>query len=257
MLTAISSIRTRLALAAVILSSSLFLASCLKDHDSNQVNTPVAGLMAFNLSPDQSAAGFAISGSYLTNVPLAYTNYTGNYLSVYTGARSVAAFEYQGQRVLAETPGNFEEGKYYSAFLVGADSSYRTVLANDDLDTLSGTSGQAFVRYVNAITDSVNAPNVKVTVGGADVVNRAATYATVSDFVPVAPGDITVAVSGQNGVSATRTFAVEARKVYTVLLVGEPGNLAAPVEIKYITNGELSADAARTPSNSGRSVVTQ
>ena len=46
--------------------------SCKKDLNVNTPAIPVAGLMAFNVIPDNGAVGFSISGNPLTNYPLLF-----------------------------------------------------------------------------------------------------------------------------------------------------------------------------------------
>ena len=113
-----------------------------------------AGLMAFNLSPDKPAIGIALSGSNLTNAALGYTNYTGGYLNIYSGSRTIEAYDAGGGNTFTASDYNFEQNKYYSLFIVGKDSAYRNIVVNDQLDSLSANSGKAFIRYVNAVPDS-------------------------------------------------------------------------------------------------------
>jgi hypothetical protein len=225
--------------------TSLILTSCFKDKNNDTSNTPVAGLMAFNLAPGSSVA-FSLSGSVLNNNPLSYTAYTGGYLSIYPGQRSVEAFDSYSNRgsAIAAVDGNFEVDKYYSVFLVGADSSFKNILVADNIDSLSASSGKAFIRYVNAIPDSLTPPTVTVTAGGSNIVNAPALFAGVSEFVGVTPGEINITVKNSAGIDAGRTITVEQKKVYTILLTGIPGSSTTPVEIKYITNGLLDDEAA-------------
>ena len=242
-------------MTAVLFASSLLFSSCMKDHDDQPgTDTQVAGLMAFNLAPQQNAAGFALSGTALTNVPLSYTSFTGTYLGIYPGARTLEVYNPYTGSVIANSPGDFAAGKYYSAFLMGADSSYRSVVVADEVDSLSGTSGQAYVRYVNAIPDSLSTPTLRITAGGNSLVNGPARYGTVSGFSAVTPGDLSVSLNNEGNINVSRNIQVEARKIYTLLLVGRPGSGETPVSIKYVSNGTLSADSTARTSSTGRSV---
>src|SRR5687768_5194748 len=70
----------RNAVAAIsVIAMGVLLPSCLKDDDNQPVDIPAAGLMAFNLAPDQQSVAIRLSGSSLTQSPLAYTNFTGIY----------------------------------------------------------------------------------------------------------------------------------------------------------------------------------
>ncbi|MEO5893091.1 MAG: DUF4397 domain-containing protein [Ferruginibacter sp.] len=233
------SVRRGMFVAVGIAAMALLFSACKKSLDVGN-NTPVAGLMAFNLAPDKPAIGIALSGNSITTSPLNYTSYTGIYLNIYPGSRKVEAFNYGADTSFASTTQNFEVNNYYSAFALGANGTYRTVVVNDNLDSLSTTSGQAFVRYINAIPDS-SKPAVTITASGTDVSNNNASFGAVSTFTGINPGDIIVKVANGTNISANRTITLEKGKVYTILLVGLPGNTdpAKAVQIKYITNGSV------------------
>lgn len=217
-----------------------FLFTACKKSDSGP-GTPVAGLMAFNLIPSNTSIGVDLSGSLLSNSPLLYTNYTGTYLNIYPGQRTVTTFNAASNSSLASTSFNFEPNKYYSVFAMGNDSNYTNLVVNDELDTLTSASGQAYIRYVNAIPDS-SASTVTVTSNNEPVITNSSKYATISDFKGVTPGDFSVSISNGSSINAARTVTLEKDKVYTVLLVGIPGetDTTKSVQIKYIANGTLT-----------------
>ncbi|HRO48386.1 DUF4397 domain-containing protein [Agriterribacter sp.] len=231
-------------LAAGALCVMAVFASCLKTNDNDNPDTPVAGLMAFNLSPDKSAIGIALSGNNLPNTALAYTNYTGGYLSIYPGTRSVEAYNAGSGTSFTASDFTFNEGQYYSLFVVGADSVYRNVVVNDALDSLSPASGKAYIRYINAIPDS-SQPLVTVSDNASSVISENAAFASVSGFVAINPGNANIAINDNNSIQATRSVALEERKVYTILFAGIPGatDTTQSVQIRYIENGTLSADS--------------
>lgn len=246
-----SSLRVNL-LAGSVLGLVLFSA-CNKLDNEDAPDVPVSGLMAFNLAPDISQATITLSGNSLTATPLPYTNYTGGYLGVYSGERSVQSYNYGTGSSLASGSYTFEPDNYYSLFVIGANNTYRNVIVNDELDSLSTASGEAFVRYINAIPDS-SQPTVTITAGGSNVVNTPAAYASVSDFVAVSPGDISITVSNGSTIDTNRTLTLEQRKVYTILLTGVPGGSGgSEVQIKFIQNGTVDASAGRSASASARS----
>ncbi len=225
-----------------ILSAGLLFASCMKSDDDN-TNPPVAGLMAFNLAPDASSVGFAISGNNLTPNPLGFNNYTGTYLAIYPGSRSVETYSYSGAE-LAISQYDFEASKYYSLFLVGTDTSYEQVIVNDNLDSLSG-AGKAFVRYINAIPDA-SVPTVTMSVNGTTAVNDNAAFKSVSGFVAIDPGTVTIHVTNGGNINASRTITLEQQKIYTVLLIGKPGASGdSALQVKYIQNGAIGDTAGR------------
>jgi hypothetical protein len=231
------SIRRILVSLSVLLVGATLFTACKKNLGGGD-QTPVAGLMVFNLSPDKSDVGITLSGNDLVNQPLRYTNYTGGYLNIFPGNRSIVSFNSMRDSILASSNFNFEVDKYYSLFIVGNNGTYRNVVAWDNLDSLSSTSGKAYVRYINAIPDS-SALTVSITTNGSSVSNSSAGFATVSDFIPVNPGDIKIDLSGSEGaVSANRTITLENGKAYTVLLVGIPSatDTTKAVQIKFIKN---------------------
>ena len=134
------------------------------------------------------------------------------------------------------------DSTYYSVFVVGANGSYKNVIAKDNLDSLSSTTGEAFVRYVNAIADSTKQPLVTISSNGTDLFNTNAPFTTVSDFKGIMPGAVSVNVSNESDINSSRTITVEQGKIYTILLVGIPGQTDSTkaVQIKFIQNGVVS-----------------
>ena len=83
--------------------------------------------MAFNLAPDKSVV-VGIDGSALTNSPLMFNSFTGNYLSIYPGNRSVESYDYSSGDSIAAASFDFTVKKYYSVFVVGAQGTYQNVI---------------------------------------------------------------------------------------------------------------------------------
>ncbi|HVZ97116.1 MAG TPA: DUF4397 domain-containing protein [Chitinophagaceae bacterium] len=220
---------------------TILFISCKKNN--TVTSTPAAKLMAFNLAPDQSAVAFSVSGNALTSLPLAYDNYTGSYVNVLPGSHDITAYDQNSSTQLATVSQSLTDSAYYSVFLVGASGSYKNVVAQDNFDSLSDSSGQAYVRYINAIVDSTGQPGITVTSGGNNLFDSTAAFATVTNFKGVAPGDVSVTINTESATPlANRTFSVEQGKIYTILLVGEPAatDTSKAVQIKYITNGQLT-----------------
>jgi hypothetical protein len=226
--------------AGIVLLAFLF-ASCKKDDVQNS-HKPAAGFMAFNLSPDQPSIGFSLSGIKQGNAPIGYTNYTGVYLQIIPGNREVKTFDYSTGSTIALTGGVFADSAFYSAFLVGVNGSYRNLVVNDHLDSLSKVAGKAWVRFVNAIPDSTSTPNITVEDNAETVINSNAAFGDVSAFTQVKAGDITTTVSNGSNISANRTINVEENKVYTILFVGQPAQADSTkaVQIKFIANGIIN-----------------
>lgn len=245
------------ALAGIgIIGSGVLLTSCLKDKGipDNNMEDVSAGLMAFNLAPGQSNAGFTIGGNTLTQFPLAYNSYTSVYLPIYPGSRTVDAFSFNSGNTLATATGNFETGKFYSVFLVGTDSTLQNVIVRDDFDSLS-SSGKAYVRYINAIADA-SSPTVTIASGGTNVVNESAAFKSVSAFKATDAGATSITVSNGGSINANRTITLEAGKVYTVLLIGKAGGTGDnAVQVKFIANGQVNDNTARMSSSAAARTV--
>jgi hypothetical protein len=224
-----------------IVSLSLLLWSCSKFNDDNNNNTSAAGLMSFNLAPDQSGVYITLSGNNLNNTPLAYTSYSGVYQGIFPGDRPVQSFSYPSDSAIAQVNQVFTPNKYYSLFVIGANGHYQNLVTNDNFDSLAATSGKAFVRYINAIPDS-SKPLVTIAANSNNVVNTNAAFASVSDFATIDAGDVAVRVNNGSTVDASRNITLEQNKVYTVLLVGTPGatDTTRAVQIKYISNGTVT-----------------
>lgn len=236
-----NSLRYVLYPAAGVLFLALFFAACKKDNIEN-VRTPAAGLMAFNLAVDQTAVGVTLSGNNFTSAPLNYTSYTGGYLSVFTGDREVKSYDFSSGKPLAVSNQVFKDSTYYSLFVVGNKGSYHNIIANDSLKNLVVTSGQAFVRYINAIPDSAITPLVTISSNGTSVINRNTPFGNISGFTKVSAGNIIVGVKNGDNIAASRTIVVEDSKAYTILLTGMPGAVDSTkaVQIKFITNGTIT-----------------
>ena len=222
------------AIAICAIGSMGFFSACKKSNVDNNNNVQAAGLMAFNLAPDKAVA-FTIGGNVLAGAPLAFNSFTGTYLPIYPGTRTVESFDYANSTSLATATDSFAVDKYYSVFVVGANGAYHNVIVNDNFDALSGTSGKAYVRYINAINGSSNA---SVTITGSDANNSSIAFGNVSDFVAVTPGSTAITVTDGASVNVNRTITTEARKVYTVLLTSGATS-SDSAQIKFITNGTL------------------
>ena len=230
--------RHAIPLTGLVLMILLF-GACKKTLDTTGNQSPVAGLMALDLVPDKASVNITLSGRSLTNSPLLYTNFTGGYLGVYAGNRDVTSYDFNSGTMLASTSQLFADSSNYSLFVLGANGNYRNLIVKDNLDSLQSTSGEAFVRYVNAIADSTQQPLVTISSGATNVFSNNAPFATVSDFKGITPGDVSVKVSNESAINSSRTITVEQGKIYTILLVGIPGQAdsAKAVQIRFIQNG--------------------
>ncbi len=228
----------------MLLVGGIFLVACQK-NDNDNIDIPAAALMAFNLSPDKEAIGIALSGNAISQAPLNYTSFTGHYLNIYPGNRTVDAYDFFNRDGFARAEFNFQPDKYYSLFVVGADTVFSNIVVEDKFDELSGSNGKAYVRFVNAIPDS-SQPVLTATAGGQQVLNQPVSYASVSAFTEVTPGKIGVNLSNGGNISVSRDIDVAEKKAYTVLLLGKPGltDTDKALQIRFIENGTLSDSSA-------------
>ena len=236
-----------------VLVAGLLFGSCKKSV-SDTPNTNVSAVMAFNLSPEVSAAGFSLSGNNLLSTPLSFNSYSGTYRLIYPGNRSVETFSFNSGNTLASTSSfTFEPQKYYSVFLLGTTGSFENLVVTDNLDSLSGT-GKSFVRYINAIQDA-SSPVVKIISNGNNVVDENAAYKTVSSFVAIDPGQVMIDVSNGGTIDVDRTITLEQQGIYTVLISGKPGATGdTGVQIKFIQNGKVNESGNRSASSGSRPV---
>lgn len=212
--------------------------SCMKNKNDSP-STPVAGLMAFNLAPDKNQVGFDIGGNVFTRQPLNFLSYTGLYNGVFTGTRTLTAFDILTNSSIAAASTAYEEGKYYSAFLIGTNNNYRTLVVADSLDSLDAIAGKAYIRYINAIPDST-APTVTVTANDAPVNSGVLSYGHISNFMAVNVGNVTITTTNGTNISTNRTFPVTEKKIYTILLAGNPASTNMDsVQTRYIENGTI------------------
>jgi len=238
--------------AILVIASIVLFSACKKSNVDNNNDQQVSGLMAFNLVPDKTVT-IAIGGNLLEGSPLAFNSYTGVYLPVFPGTRTVESFDYPGNSPLASASDSFAVDKLYSVFVVGTSGNYQNIIVNDKVENLSSSSGQAYIRYINAINGAANA---SVTISGSSANNTNIAFGTVSDFIPLTPGSTTITVTNGSTVNVNRTITTEEKKVYTVLLTSGATS-SDPAQIKYITNGVLndSASGQRVSSSSQTTTI--
>jgi hypothetical protein len=230
------------------IASSVLFTACKKSLDNNNNDTQAAGLMAFNLVPDKSVS-ITIGGNTLPGSPLAFNAYTGVYLPIFPGTRTVESLDYSTNTSLASASDSFATDKFYSVFVVGTTGAYQNVIVHDNFDSLA--SGTAYIRYINAINGSANP---SITISGSNVTNSSAAFGTVSEFTAVTPGSTTITVTDGSAVNVNRTITTETNKIYTVLL-SSGATSTDPAQIKYITNGELNSASGQRVSSSARTAT--
>jgi len=200
------SIRVLFATALLVLSIVFF--ACLKSNNNMNNTPPVSGLMAFNLATDK-AVNITVAGNAISNYPLSFNSYTGNYLNVYSGSRLVQSYDFNSNNVLDSSTYNFEPQKLYSVFVMGTNGQYHNVIVKDNFDSLN--TSQAYLRYVNAINDP-SSPTVTISSSGNNVLETSAPFASVSGFTGVTPGSVTVQVSNGSNINKSRTINLDQEK---------------------------------------------
>ncbi|HUZ60888.1 MAG TPA: DUF4397 domain-containing protein [Hanamia sp.] len=216
--------------------------SACKKVPATPSSSTSSGLMIFNLIPENSlSVAFAFSNVSLTNTPLPFPNYSGSYLSIPSGTEQLGLYKANSDSLLQATNFVFESSKYYTAFALGANGNYINMITDDHLDSLPTNTGNAFVRYINAIPDS-SKPMVTISSNGNNIVNAATPFTTVSNFIGIAPGNISVNMNNGSDISSSRTISLGANDVYTILLTGIPNttDTTTAVQIRYIQNGSIN-----------------
>src|ERR1700712_884592 len=109
-----------------VMMGAMFFTACKKSN--NEIpNVKVAALMAFNLAPDKSAIGINLSGSNLVASPIGYTGFTGSYLQIYPGTRTIQAFD-NSNNAFATSDYTFDTSRYYSLFVIGNNGAYKNLV---------------------------------------------------------------------------------------------------------------------------------
>lgn len=237
----ISLIRKNLLPITGIFLIAVLFGSCKKDDVINP-RTPVAGLMAFNLIPNSGGIGVGIGSNSLTPQALYFNNYTGIYKPVYTGDRTVESYNFGTGSTLAKGDYMFNDSAYYSVFVMGANDVYSNVFVEDNLQSLpQGDKSKTYYRIVNAIPDS-SISAVTITAGGNSIIDVISKFKDVSSFHEIPAGDVTVKIASESSsVDTSRTISLEKGKIYTILLIGDPGatNTDYKTDIKFIVNANL------------------
>lgn len=221
----------------LVIGSSLLLISCKKDKPTP---TPgVAGLVAFNLAPDQNQLMVALDGNYFTSTPLLYSRYTGKYFGVYEGDHTIVSFDNASNLDLAKVDFTFKDSGYYSLFFMGYKSLYRNFIVEDNLASIPKSSGKSFIRYLYAIPDSLGA-HVTISNAGINTFDENNTYGNITGFKQIEPGNAEVKIKNASGdIDLQRTVDLEENGIYTILLQGttQSTDTLQKVMINLIKNG--------------------
>lgn len=239
-----------------VVTAGIMVSSCNKLDDGDDGQAAVSGLMGFNLASDQQAIIMALNGNTISNAPLAYGNYTGTYVAVYSGNRNIRSFNSTSGAELVSTDVILDTNKYYSSFLLGVNNSYSHLIVHDDFEGMSSTTGKAYFRYIQSIPGA-NPVNVVMSSGGTELLNDQASFGSITDFASADPGTLDITLSNGTNIDTSRSINLEAKKVYTILLMGHPDatNQEKRPQVKFILNGTLPEDGGRPAApNAGRGI---
>ncbi len=193
------------------------LASCQKEN-IDYPSIPAARLMAYNLAPDLPAVAFSVGTTPISDM-LAYTGHTVNYVPVEAGSRQVGVLNLNNGTTVTSQTATFSDNLRYSAFLIGSKGNYQMVLAPDNAGAIARSTGNAWVRYINAVVDNPSG-TADITISGQ---TEAAAFGALSEFMAVTPGTTTVEIRSIDNFETSKTISLEPNKLYTVMFVGVSG----------------------------------
>ncbi len=223
MKTHLSTLHTRFAYIFFAVFAIGFFSSCAKENPG-YADIPSARLMAYNLAPDVPEVAFTV-GTVPISDALAFTEQTINYVPVEAGDRQIGAYNTNGGVALASQTAAFTNNAAYSAFLIGSNGAYRTVVSLDNNGTTNRSASSAWVRYVHAISGSNNPADINV---ASQIVQ--ADYGAVSDYQSVAPGTATVTIRSGDVFETSKTINFEQGKLYTIMFIGKAGSTNPQME---------------------------
>lgn len=125
------------------------LSSCLDDDDKGVQPIPVAYVSIYHASPDAPGVDVYVDERAVNR--LEFTDYTG-YLNFYTGNRRFKINPFNATNALVDTTLKFEDGAFYSMFIVNNLSNIETLAVRDTADTPE--SGKAKIRFINLSPDA-------------------------------------------------------------------------------------------------------
>lgn len=126
------------------------LSSCLDDDDNGGMQPiPVAYVSIYHASPD--APGMDVYVDERAVNRLEFTDYTG-YLNFYTGDRRFKINPFNATNALVDTTFKFEDGGFYSLFIVNNLEKIEALTVRDTASTPE--SGKAKIRFINLSPDA-------------------------------------------------------------------------------------------------------
>ena len=142
----------RVGMACVIVCTSLLLASCDLDNDTDGIQpVPVAYVSLYNASPNAPALDVIVDNRQITNYPFEYTDRTA-YLRFYTGSRNIKLTPRGASNVAVDTTVTLEADKAYSLFVADEYNKASLLVFTDTAS--APAAGKALVRVINLSPDA-------------------------------------------------------------------------------------------------------
>jgi hypothetical protein len=194
------------------------LTSCLKNHDNDYVEPPVAYLSVINASPDSQPVNFFLDQNRANDLPINY-GHGIDYIRAFPGKR-VASFYISGsQQKLKSDTINLTAQKFYSIYLANLTATPDIILTRDSITRPD--AGKATIRLVNVSPDA-GAVDLGIKAGSLLASNQA--YKGASVFVPVSGNSTyTLEVRKKGTTTVLVTLAdvtLNSGSVYTIWLQG-------------------------------------
>ena len=205
-------------LASVVCFSALLLlmASCLDDDDRANETTPVAYVSIYHASPNAPELDVFVDDRQVNR--LEFTDYTG-YLNFYTGERNFKINPFNASNALIDTTVNFDDGGFYSMFIVNNLSSVEALTVRDSAS--SPASGKAKIRFINLSPDA-NALDV-ISGEGADPLFAAQAFKQPSNFVELDAAESSFVIKPAGGTDelvSVSDINIQPGKFYTIIARG-------------------------------------
>lgn len=212
-------------LAAVALAVGLLAAAVPAALASPATKSSVGWLRLAHLSPNTPAVDVYLYslGNSDAMIVLHHVAYgtVSPYETVAAGEYTVAmraAGSSASKPPVLSTAVDIEAGHAYTVAGMGPNSALRLQVLDD---TLSTPPGRSLVRVIQA---SLQQHKVTVTAGSQTLASNLA-FASVTSYTSVAPGSLTVHVSGESE-SATSTIDLSADTTHTLVVLDDPGHLS-------------------------------
>jgi len=202
---------------SVLCLSTLLLSSCLKSHNNDYYNPPVAYLAFIQASPDEPPVNLFLNNNQVNFNGLLFDDYLG-YIRAYTGLRTFNIDNASTMSQILSDTAHLYQNQYYTMFMVNKAATPQTLLLNDTLK--KPASGNAIIRFVNVSPDA-GAVDLGIQGGAKWVLNKGFKGHSAFISVTATSGTLQVTQAGTSTVLATLPATqLTAGSVYTIWLYG-------------------------------------